>query len=133
MGKPSSKRRMRQALEAVGADAERSEKQWAELEAAAAKHGLSAEEFLAERLTDLKHDDPERYAEIIDMLASSALKAVRMVRQMSAKLPEFEAEVKAMNNSEALHAVRAMRGNIDALLDSNGQIALLCGATTSRA
>jgi len=111
--------------------ADGSDNQWAKLEAAAAKLGLSTEEFLAERLTDLADNDPERYAELTDTLASSALNIVRLLRKVSAKLPHIEAEVQVSNNAEALDLMRAIRSNIDDLLESNSEIALIGGTTTS--
>lgn len=112
--------------------AEEIDEQWAQLDAKAAKLGLSTEEYLEQRLTDLADKDPERYAELMESLASSALKVLRGCRHINADLARVEAKARAANNTETLDAVRDMRRLTDDSIDQCGQIALMCGEGVSR-
>jgi len=62
---------------------------FAPFQARAAKLGISVEEFVAQRLADLQETRPELYDELTDKVASAALQAVRISRQLSARFQQL--------------------------------------------
>jgi len=93
------------------------DKQFQQLEARAAKLGLSVEEVIEQRLMELQESQPEVFAQLMQKVSASSLRAVHSVRRVSDKLAELESEARKENATAILAATPDMRDNLDAMLD----------------